>query len=175
MNNLQIFEQYKKRKITYYHGLGGSPTRIITNLFNRHGYDSYSPYINYDREWYLDKGKSLFLRELEKSQDSDIIMGLSLGGYLAYNVAKAMNKKCVLINPSINRAKSLLDIKEFDMNYDPTFPKIKVFFGTLDDLVIDRYQIDVLNRNGDDYEAIYIEGMEHSMTLYEFDEMLSMI
>lgn len=175
MKNLQLFEGYGNKKVTYYHGLGGSPNKQITKMFSRYGYDAYTPYINYEKEWYFDKGKSMFLRELARAKNSDIIMGLSFGGYVAYNVAKALNKKCVLINPSINREKSLLDIRNFDMDYDPTFPKIKVFFGTLDDLVVDRYQIDVLNRNGDDYDAIYIEDMEHCMTLYEFAEILSMI
>lgn len=175
MNHLEIFEKHNTKKATFYHGLGGERNPDKIHLLKEMGYDTYYPNIDFDDEWYYDKCKSLFLRELVRSKNSNIIMGTSLGGYLAYNVAKALNKECVLINPSINRKMSKLNIREFDMNYVAKFPKIKVFFGELDDYVIDKYQIETLEENGDDYEYTHIPDMDHGLPLDKFKEILELL
>lgn len=173
MNHIKSFED--KKRITFYHGLGGERSADRMRLLRQMGYEPYFPNIDFDDEWYYDECKSLFLRELDRSKNSEIIMGTSLGGYLAYNVAKALDKECVLINPSINREMSKLNIREFDMDYVPKFPKIKVFFGELDDYVIDKYQIETLEENGDDYEYTYIKGMEHWTPIDKLKEILELL
>lgn len=171
---IKKFESFSGKKIAYYHGLGGSPkneTRLVINSLGSNNTIHY-PHIDYYEEWDLDECKSLMEREIEACQDCDIIMGMSLGGYTAFLLGNILKKDTVLINPSINRAKTLLDIKSFDVQFNHDVPNLEIFFGELDNVVPKENTLEYLKQHKIPYKGYLIREMEHSCTLQEFKLML---
>ena len=96
------------KKVIFFHGYGGEPIQFITDLFEHIGYETIQQHINYDDEWDLDRCKSIVEKSIELSKDCYAIIGLSLGGYTAHLIANHLGKKCILINPGLDRMRSQL-------------------------------------------------------------------
>jgi hypothetical protein len=175
---IKKFESFEHKTIAVYHGLGGRPAKDRIDLLKSFGYDNIIyPYINFEKEWDLDRCKSMFQRELENVKDADVIVGFSLGGYLAYLLAKHTGKDLVLVNPSLDRSKSLLRVKDFDVddvsNLAFASGKMEVFFGENDTLIPKESQIDFLNENGINFTQYIIKGMEHRTPIDKFEEIIN--
>jgi predicted esterase YcpF (UPF0227 family) len=120
------------KKAIFFHGYGGEPIPVITEIFKHLNYEMIQPDIDFDEEWDFDNCKSLFYESIDNASDCDLIIGLSLGGYLAYLVANALGKDCIIINPGIDRSKTLLHIKEFDCPKLENKCNLEVFLGDRD-------------------------------------------
>jgi len=124
------------------------------------GYVVLSEYFDYQKEYELDKGKSLFESELKKIRGVDLILGISFGGYLGYKLSKATGIDLLLINPALNREKSKspvkYDIPDYSMKSD-----MDIFFGEFDTAVPKENTIEYLKEVGEDYTSHILEGMEH--------------
>jgi len=144
-----------------YHGLGSRPAISRTQLLNKAGYSVISELFDYDSEWDLDEGKSLFESQLEIAKDVDLIIGISFGGYLGYKLSKATGKDLILINPALDRAKSKSMIKEFDIP-DYNLPSnIEVFFGEFDTSVPKEYAMEYFKNKGEDFRYHIVKDMNH--------------
>lgn len=145
-----------------YHGLGSKPAISREQLLNKAGYNVISEHFDYDLEWDVDQGKSLFESQLKVLENVDLIIGISFGGYLAYKLSKATGKDVILINPALDRFKSQSIIKEFDIPDSNLLSNIEIFFGFLDKSVPMDYAIDYLNRRKEyDYSSYIISDMAH--------------
>jgi len=144
-----------------YHGLGSKPAISREQLLNKAGYKVISEQFDYDLEWDVDQGKSLFETQLKVVENVDLIIGISFGGYLGYNLSKATGKDVILINPALDRAKSQSVIKEFDIPAYNLQSKIEIFFGEFDTSVPKEYAHDFLKAKGEEYTSFIIKGMLH--------------
>lgn len=83
-------------KATYFHGLeskqGGPKVDFLKELFD----DVYAPSLNYF------ENPQIFQDVLESSKDSALIVGSSMGGWLAYHVATHIGCDTVLFNPAVH-------------------------------------------------------------------------
>ncbi len=163
-----------RKKAIFFHGYGGEPIPVITQIFDYLGYDMEQPYIDYDDEWDLDKGKSLFYESLKNSNDCDLVVGLSLGGYLADLVANNLSKNCIIINPGIDRSKTRLHIKDFDCTRVINNCNLEVYLGDKDFQIPNSYTINYLNKNNINARVEIIENMEHVFSLDEFIQIIKM-
>ena len=91
------------KKVVMYHGLGGTPAGTTKRVLNQHGLGVLFEFFDYEKEWVKDHGKSMFEKELKKIEKTDLIIGNSYGGYLAYQLSKATGKDLLLINPALDR------------------------------------------------------------------------
>ena len=124
---IRKFEAFNRKSIAVYHGYGGEPSSDRIRFLESVGFSTiHYPYIDFDEEWELDKCKSIFERELKSLKKIDILIGVSLGGYLAFELAGNLSKDLVLINPALDRKKTKLDIKFFDIKFHPN-----VIFGAI--------------------------------------------
>lgn len=156
-----------------YHGLGSQPAISREQLLNKAGYNVISEHFDYDLEWDVDQGKSLFEKQLEVVKNVDLIIGISFGGYLAYKLSKATGKDVILINPALDRAKSQSVIKDFDIPDSNLVSNIEIFFGFLDTSVPMDYAIDYLKRRKEyDYSAYTIKDMAHRVPDNFFKEIV---
>ena len=144
-----------------YHGLGSKPALSREQLLNKIGYDVISEHFDYDLEWDVDQGKSLFESQLEIVKKVDIIIGISFGGYLGYKLSKATGKDLLLINPALDRAKSQSIIKEFDIPLFNQKSNIEIFFGEFDTSVPKEYAIEFLKNKGENFKYHIIKNMMH--------------
>ena len=163
-----------RKKAIFFHGYGGEPIQVITDIFKYLGYDMIQPYIDFDDEWDLDRGKSLVEEMLSKSADCDLIIGLSLGGYLADLVANNLGIDCILINPGIDKRKSQLHIKDFDCPRAINNCNLEVYLGGMDFQIPNNYTLDYLKRNNIDARIETLQDMGHVFNLDEFIEIVKM-
>lgn len=144
-----------------YHGLGSQPAESRTKMLNDEGYVVISEKFDYEAEWNHDQGKSLFERELKKINKVDLIIGISFGGYLAYQLSKATGIDLLLINPAIDRNRSKSVIKDFNIPFYNSPSNIEIFFGENDTSVPKEYAKDYLSNKGEDYRFHIISEMAH--------------
>ena len=176
--DINVFKEMEIKKINdkviaVYHGLGGGPSPDRIRYLNRIGYDKIIyPYINFEREWAYDRGRSMFYRELLRAESADVLMGFSLGGYLAFELAGVLGKDLVLVNPSIDRSKTRLRIKSFNVQTESNFKNIELFLGEFDDLIDMQIPINYLNKRNIDYDSYIIRGMDHNTPLNYFREII---
>ena len=110
--------------------------------------------------------------KLIKSKNIDVVVGFSLGGYTAFELAGYTSKNLILINPAIDRSKTLLDIKVYDVPFKRNFGNVEVFLGTEDTLINKNWTIDYLKKLNVDANIYLVKGMEHDTYLEEFDQIL---
>lgn len=160
------------KKAIYYPGLGGGIERGMYQIMRHFGYKVRQQNLDYYDIWNLDKGKSFMEREIEIAKDSDLIFGISFGGYVAYQVAKATGKKCILINPALDRKKTRTGIYDFDINYEPHKFPLNVYIATHDDVVPPIYTTEYLKKNEPDCKTFFIEDMSHGSSYEEIVQIL---
>jgi predicted esterase YcpF (UPF0227 family) len=155
-----------------YHGLGSKPAESRTKMLNELGYVVISEQHNYHDEWEKDKGYSLFNRELKKINKVNLIIGISFGGYLAYQLSKSTGIDVILINAAIDRDKSKSVIKNFDIWYGNKQSNIELFFGENDTSVPKELALEYINAKKEDYTYHIISEMSHRISDRYFEEIL---
>ena len=155
-----------------YHGLGSKPAISRIQLMNKVGYEVISDLFDYDLEWDIDQGKSLFETQLKVVENVDLIIGISFGGYLGYNLSKATGKDLILINPALDRSKSQSVIKDFDIPKFNQKSNMEVFFGEFDTSVPKEYAQEFLKAKGEDYVSFIIKDMLHRVPDNYFKEII---
>lgn len=167
-------KKFNEKIISLYHGYGGSPSYDRVECLEEIGFTNIiSDYIDYDYEWEIDECKSLFQRELIRSKNSDVIVGFSLGGYLAFELAGVLSKDLILVNPAIDRSITRLDIKSFDIEAKSNFKKVEVFFGENDTLIDKNVTIRYLHRKRINFNYYIIDGMAHRTPIEDFVEIIN--
>lgn len=164
------------KNVAFYHGYGGDPSHLLNNYIRSLGSNRiHSPRIDYDEEWDWDRCRYLFYDECNKIEDKkiDIIIGHSLGGYLAFELAGFLSKDLVLINPAIDRSKTLLHITYFDIEVGRNFKNIDIFLGKKDNVVKNKFTIDYIRKNKIKANIYMFEDMDHGFFLSDFEEMVS--
>jgi len=170
---LESFTTLTNKSVLILHGYGGRPAPERTRVLGRRGYRVYYPHIDYDKEYAKDKCQSITSYLVERYSDVDAIIGLSLGGYMAFILANKLHKPCVLINPALNRKTTRLNIKDFDYDFDITNPRTEIFFGENDIVVDKNHTIDYLNKINYKYIDSEIKMMEHGCPLNHFKTILN--
>lgn len=169
---IKKFETFNRKSIAVYHGYGGEPSPDRIRFLESVGFSKiHYPYIDFDEEWELDKCKSLFRRELKSLKNINTLIGVSLGGYLAFELAGNLSKDLVLINPGLDRNKTRLDIKFFDIKPMRNFKKIETFLGSEDRLIDKSITLQFFKENKINSEIRIIDGMEHRLPLNYFEEI----
>lgn len=161
------------KKVIFLHGYGGDPIPEVTDVFNSIGWEVIQPHIDYDYEWDFDRCASITNYVVDLSKDCDLVVGLSLGGYTAHLVSNFLNKDCILINPGIDRSRSLLDIKDFDFPQRFGECNLEVFLGRRDFQIPNHYTTEYLNKMDIKADIHYNDFMYHVFNMGEFMWILS--
>jgi hypothetical protein len=166
----------ENKRIAFFHGLGLTPPRErasdVKGMKRLLGNNLYFPFIDYDLEWYRDRCRSMFLTQARACGDVDVLVGLSLGGYTAFLLANYLNKPAVLINPSIDRVFTKLDIKTYNVPVTFINPGIELFLGEYDDLIPMEITTAYLDKHNFDYDSYIVKGMGHNLRYNEFLEII---
>ena len=170
----KFYEMESGKSIAVYHGLNGEPNPERIAYLKSVGYNEiYYPFIDFESEWEKDMGKSLFERELGLLRGIDLIVGFSLGGYLAFELAGHLSTNLILVNPSLDRSKTKLEIKSFDIPVKREFSKVEVFLGS-DDILIDKnVTLNFLKSQNIKSDITIVDGMEHRTPINYFREIIN--
>jgi hypothetical protein len=172
---IKKFELFNNKKVLILHGLGGEPSKEKSDIFEKRGYEVIFPHIDYIQEWNKDKCKSIFNYLIKISKNIDLIVGQSLGGYTGFLLSNILNVKTILINPALDRNKTKLDIKNFDIDYSIKYQNknIEIYFGELDNLIPMKITQNFLKENNLNYKQVIIPNMEHRSPAKKIEEILN--
>ena len=162
------------KKVIFFHGYGGEPIPEITEIFKYIGWETIQQHIDYDEEWDLDSCKSITEKSADLAKDCDLVIGLSLGGYTAHLISNQLEKDCILINPGIDRSRSLLHIKDFDYPQVVNNCRLEVFLGGRDFQIPNNYTTEFIERKGICARVEKLEKMYHVFNLEEFIHIVKM-
>lgn len=160
------------KKAIYYPGLGGGVEPGMTQILKYFGYKLRQKKLDYYGIWYNDKGKTFMENAIKDAQDADLIIGISFGGYVAYHVAMATGKKCILINPALDRNKTRTGIYDFDMDYEPKKFPLNVYISPDDEVVPPQYTTDFIKNNDVDCKVYFIKDMDHGSSYEHIVQIL---
>ncbi len=167
-------EDYLKfdKNVAMYHGLGSAPNVDRNKTFTKLGYNVLSELHDYKHIYEVDCGEKFFKAELEKVKGFDLIVGLSFGGYISYNLSLATGIPCILINPALDRAKSVWTNSFFKMEYEKINSDIEVFCGVNDKSVLPTITSEYLKENNPTVEINYIDIMAHRVPHIYFSKII---
>jgi len=166
-------KRFNSKSVVVYHGLGGSPSQDRIDCLESMGYKVIYPHIDYELEWKKDRCRSVFDTQVELAKNVDLIIGLSLGGYMAFELSGVLNKNCILINPALDRDRTKLEIKHFDINRGDEYGFIDVYLGEYDTLIDKSITLKYLRSIGVDFKYSIVSGMEHRTPIEYFSEIIN--
>lgn len=170
-NNFHKYLKFDRTAILY-HGLGSSPSPMRERSLIKRGFNVINELHDYEYEYDKDLGKSLFERELEKASKSDLIIGISFGGYLAYHLSRATGKECILINPALDRTKSKTRMKkDFKISYNRIPSSVDVYVGSNDKIVDYETTFNYLIKHHPSANFKVIDG-EHRVPIQTFSKII---
>ena len=86
--------------IIFIHGFNSAPNRFRTKFLNQFNVPIYQPFVDYAN---IEDEFIKLKRYVKENIDNEelVIMGASLGGFVAIELAKRFQCKCMLFNPSV--------------------------------------------------------------------------
>lgn len=136
-----------KKNVVFLHGLESNNKGDKVNYLNKIFQNVYAPFLNYKEENFdyqdvLNKVKSF---------EADLIIGSSMGSYLAYALSNTLKKKCLLFNPAIHSRSIVI---EFPFTIDNSVCK-KIVLGKFDTVINPQKTIKLLEKYQDNYVIEY--------------------
>ncbi len=139
-------------KIAYLHGLESTISEINPKIswIREYFKEAYLPTINY-----RDAKQVNTIIEKLKSNPPDIIVGSSMGGYLAYLLGSSLDIQTVLFNPAVVNRSIELDVKSIKLNKN----KNNVYLGKSDTVINGQDVIKYFNtQRNSSFNYAYYEG-----------------
>jgi len=127
--------------------------------------DVYAPFIDYEKQADI----VIKLYEEFRNKPLDFISGTSLGGIIAFHLAKLLNVPCLLFNPAVialNQIKQFIPNKAFETDYKQNS---MVVIGLKDDIVDPNLQIEFF-KNFKNFILIKETELEHGIPIEIFEE-----
>lgn len=152
--------------ILYFHGLDRSISEEERMVLSVYG-EVLSPEIDYQPDGDL----IAFLYDVYKNHDIEALVGVSMGGLIAYELSCMINKPCLIFNPALDYRSVM------GYNLPSDFRRnryLKVVIGQLDDVVDHKKNIKTLYNDMEEKEHpvdISIKcNMRHGVPLKEFEQ-----
>ena len=149
------------KKILYLHGLESEPGGTKVSFLSSKGM-VYAPAMNYE---------SLNLHEFILTLGiPDLIIGSSMGGYVADVIGSRLGVDVLLFNPALSNHNRTV-IKEFNVDYGSQKYKRTIVLGTEDDVIDPELTKKLWSIYGNEAKYDEIEGMGHRTPLDVFINM----
>ena len=98
----------------------------------------------------------------------DLIIGSSMGGYVAHEFAKAFSLPAILLNPAIHSRSFEPDLDKFILGFDTDSEKRQIVVLGMDDEIINPSETKKMLSGDERYVVEEIEGMGHRTELNIF-------
>jgi predicted esterase YcpF (UPF0227 family) len=152
-------------KIVYLHGLE-SNNLGAKNDWLKSNYDIFDPYVNYHESNIYQNLKSKI-----SVFEPDLIIGSSMGGYFAHEIAKELNVNAVLFNPALHSRSFEPDMNgHFIGKYNP---KMYLVLGKNDDVINSLITIESIKKVGKTNYTYVLLNHEHGTPLEIFKKEIN--
>jgi len=147
------------KKIVYLHGLESSQGGVKVEFLASKG-SVYAPVMDY---------KTLDLNEFILTLGMpDLIIGSSMGGYIADIIGSQLGVDVLLFNPALHSRKSEF---QFNENYGSQQYKRTIILGTADNVIDPKTTKKLWSANGNHAKYDEIKGMGHKIPFLKFVNM----
>ena len=150
----------KDSVIVFFHGYGSS---VSTDKFVKIPYTNKKAIqLDYDKglKVNLEKAEN-FVKEQLKEYEEIILVGHSMGGYLANQLSAKFNQLAVLINPSIFPQDNKKEICDIDTTFKISSAKVVVLVENDDEVFDINKQKELLSKLPSNYIVKYFDGGHH--------------
>lgn len=152
-------------KIAYLHGLG-SNNQGPKNEWLRTVSHVFDPQIDYyEKDIYQKLKKEVLIFK------PNIVIGSSMGGYFAYQMARELNIKALLFNPALHSRSMEPDVS--GRNNGIFKPKMHFVFGENDEVIPYKETIKILLNDGYDDSFFHILNHAHDTPIEVFKSEIS--
>jgi len=163
-------ERFRKMKALYIHGLQSNPNPKKLDIIESFELDVISPFIDYEKE----KGEVYErVKSLAIENNIDLIIGSSLGGFIAYWLSKDLEKPALLFNPALYFESMQTFIPLVNPN---KIAPLYICLGEKDPQVnpLDvRAYIDKQNPQHQKLKIVVASWLQHGIDLQTFKSMIS--
>ena len=165
MNFINKYKESQEGLIVFLHGLESSNSGLKSQFLNSNFKNTYIPELKYKEEL----SEDLFGRVYKELVGKKIrlIIGSSIGGYLAYSLCRKLNCPGLLYNPA------LID-NSIGIKFDETgeyLPKLTIVLGKYDNVVNSQSVVNFLNINyNNSMFDIFYENMGHRIPIEIFEK-----
>lgn len=155
-------------KALYIHGLHSHPNPDKIKILEEAGLEVIAPFIDYEKE---QGGVYPRLKALAIAQQVEVLIGSSMGGFMAYWMAYDLNKPALLYNPALyfDSMKPFIPKVETE-----TIPYLYVCIGEKDKTVDPQLLRTYLSQRNPNQEKLKINSaswLEHGIDLSTFASM----
>ncbi len=155
-------------KILYLHGYKARPNYERIGYLEELGHEVIAPYIKYDTE------PNILIELLE--QDYDMVVGSSLGAYMAFYISDYKSVPCVCFNPPLFRDLKIEMKLPENWDYESVIPQYKdIVVGGKDDVVDAIDTINWLTENRPTANVHILDDMTHTIKMGEFVGIMNMV
>jgi uncharacterized protein len=143
------------KKILYLHGLeskqGGEKVGFLAGQAC-----VYAPAMDYHEEDLHGKVHNIIMKF-----KPDLLIGSSMGGYVAHEFAKAFNLPAILLNPALHSRSFEPDLDTYILSYDTSFHERQIVVLGKEDKVIDPERTKEMLQGDTRFIIEEVEGMSH--------------
>lgn len=147
------------KKILYLHGLeskqGGEKVGFLAGQAC-----VYAPAMDYREEDLHGKVHNIIIKF-----KPDLLIGSSMGGYVAHEFAKALNLPAILLNPALHSRSFEPDLDTYILSYDTSFQEHQIVVLGIEDKVIDPERTKEMIQGDTRFIIEEVEGMGHRTEL----------
>ena len=143
------------KKVLYLHGLesnqGGEKVEFLAGECA-----VYAPAMDYREEDLHGKVHNIIMKF-----KPDLLIGSSMGGYVAHEFAKAFNLPAILLNPALHSRSFEPDLDTYILSYDTSFQEHQIVVLGKEDKVIDPERTKEMLQGDNRFIIEEVEGMSH--------------
>lgn len=167
----------KKLNVLYFHGLGGGYSEdnekiILKNLAE--GSAILYPTMDYTLMYNSGVNPIDVYSELKYVKDYiDVVIGNSMGGFVAFHVAKRLNKPCLLFNPAL--METTMSYKMFGVGLEDVEDRGNynhIVIGYRDVVVPSNKSLEYLKTKNILNSNVYVEDDEHNVSYRTYKKHL---
>ncbi len=157
--------------VLYLHGLDGSLSTEKAETLNFYANKLIAPQINYRTD-----DLDALIGNIFKNEEIDLVVGSSLGGYVAYHLARQYDIHCLLFNPALSTQSVIPNFRNAT-TYDQYTSIMQVVLGGRDKIVNASTTFHFLTSKSGLTNAIisYYPSLEHRIDESLFSEEFSRI
>jgi len=156
--------------ILYLHGLeskpGGEKVSWLSSVAS-----VYAPAMDYTDEDLMQK---VMFHPMITSGQIDLIIGSSMGGYIADLIHKKFDIPAILFNPALHSRsiEPAVPFAEYFGDEDETASEVVVILGRDDKVIDPKETVRLLNKSNGIYNHMFVDDMAHSTPLHIFMTMV---
>ena len=154
--------------IFYFHGFGARMDESMNKVLSKFGDEIYPMNSSYSTQKNLIDSYGETVRSTKRGRNDILLVGSSLGAYMAFHIANHTQTPALLFNPTFNFRNGA----EY-VHYSPEYKEQQILFSEKDEFIDIKESLKYLNSVNMDEQVSILEGLTHIIPIDVFDKCFS--